>query len=101
SLEESEPPRIMLSSLTPLIPNSEYKSDSAEKKLYIKVPSLNDPRINNIVRIATLNSGEVKVILFDGSTRKYSVMSGVRINPDDRVLDRLSSMFSPENVVLK
>jgi DNA polymerase-3 subunit alpha len=101
SLEENEPPRIMLSSLTPLIPNSEYKMDNSEKKLYIKVPNLGDPRINNIIRTATLNPGEVKVILFDGSTRKYSVMSGVRINPDDRVLARLSSTFSPENVVLK
>jgi len=107
SAEEGEAPRIMLSSVTALLDNRNYKekptdtAKAAERKLYIKLPSLSDSRVNSLIRIAALNRGDVKIILFDESTRKYSVLTEVAINPDERVLTRLRDMFSSENVVLK
>ena len=63
--------------------------------------SLADSRINSIYRMATLNSGKTKVVLFDESTRKYSVMKDVSIEPNDRVIMRLRTIFSNDGVIVK
>ena len=112
SAEDTEAPRIILESLTPLIPNAEFlkqkeaeKTDrqtgSTEKKIYVKVKSLNDERIGRIYRIAALNRGNTKIIIFDESTRKYSVMKDVGVNASEKVITRLYEVFSKENVVVK
>jgi hypothetical protein len=76
-------------------------SQPLETTIYIKVSSLADPRIANIQRIATLNSGNAKVVLFDESTKKYSAMRSVSIEPSERVVSRLYSIFSEQNVIIK
>ena len=102
STEEGEAPRILLSSAEQLIPDSEY-SDAAkqESRLYIKVKSLSDSRINNLKRMIALNRGNAKVVLFDESTKKYCAMRDVMIDPSERVLIRLVGLFGEENVILK
>ncbi len=104
SVEEGEAPRILLSSLEPLNSNSELERaavKSTEKRLYIKVRGLSDNRINSIYRLAALNRGETKIVLYDESTKKYSVMKDVLISSSERVIERLSSMFSSENVIFR
>ena len=71
------------------------------QKLYIKVPSLTDKRINTLTRLAVLNRGETPIIVFDASTRKYQALKGAYIDTDERVIERISEMFSKENVILK
>ncbi len=102
STEEGEAPRILLSSAEQLIPDSEY-SDAVkqESRLYIKVKSLSDSRINNLKRMIALNRGNAKVVLFDESTKKYCAMRDVMIDPSERVLIRLVGLFGEENVILK
>ena len=39
-----------------------------EEKVYIKVPTLSDNRINNLKRIIALNRGNIKVVLCGRST---------------------------------
>ena len=103
STEEGEAPRILLTSAEKLIPDSEYvdkKVDSAPR-IFIKIPTLSDDRINKLKRIIALNRGNAKVVLYDESTGKYSVMKDVMINPDGRILARLYSIFGDENVIYK
>ena len=102
--EEGEAPRILLSAASSLIPDSEYSQQEQKKSdpiLYIKIPNLSDLRINNIKRIAALNRGNAKIVLFDESRGKYCAMKDLLIDTSDKVLDKLYSLFGKENVILK
>ncbi len=102
SAEDGDAPRILLESLEPLISNSDYKKrQTAETRIFIKLPSLLDERIKRIYRIAALNRGEAKVVIFDESSRKYSAMKDVSIDPSEKVISKLFEIFSPDNVVVK
>ena len=104
STEEGEAPRILLSSASPLISDSEYsinKQNNNEQKIYIKVPSLSDSRINNIKRISALNRGNAKIVLYDDSRKKYCAMKDALVDPSDKVMSRLSALFGAESVILK
>ena len=85
-------------------PDSEYsvtEEKKADPTLYIKIPNLSDQRINNIKRIAALNRGNAKIVLFDESRRKYCAMKDLSVDPSDKVIEKLSSLFGEENVILK
>ena len=106
STEEGEEPKILLTSAELLVNNSDYeerraREEKRERKLYIKVPSLDDKRINTLSRLAIINRGETPIILFDASSRKYCAMRGSTIDSGENMLERLREIFSPENVVLK
>ncbi len=104
--EDGDAPRIIFGSAELLIQNNDFlpspsKATSAEKRIYIRVPALSDDRISRISRIAALNRGDVKIALFDEKTKKYSLMKGISVSGEPNVIARLSSIFSPENVIFK
>ena len=104
STEEGEAPKVLLSSIEQLKTDAEFDEKNAvrtERRIYIKIPSLSDPRISNINRIAVFNKGEAKIILFDESTKKYVAMKDVSVDPSEKVISRLSTLFSSENVVFR
>jgi len=106
STEEGEDAKILLSSAELLISNSEYEErklaeQKKEQKLYIKVPNLEDKRINTLTRLAILNRGDTPIVLFDSSTRKYCALKGSFIDASELLVERLGEIFSKENVVLK
>ena len=103
STEEGEAPRILLSGASALISDAEYvkKEVKTEPKLYIKVTSLSDERINAIKRISALNRGNANVVLYDNSRGKYCVLKDALIEPSDKVLSRLSALFGADSVILK
>ena len=104
SVEEDEAPRILLSEALPLSSDSDYlgkKVDNSGQTLYVKVQTLSDARINNVKRMAMLNCGNAKIVLYDESTKKYSALKGLLIEPSERVLSRLYSIFGEKNVILK
>ena len=103
ALDEGEAPRILLSAASRLIPDSEYSDTvkSSQPTLYIKIPNLSDSRINNIKRIAALNRGNAKIVLYDESRGKYCAMKDLLIDPSDKVLSKLGSLFGINNVILK
>ena len=104
SLEEGEAPRILLSDAEVLIEDTDYDSSAKpveEIRVFIKVSDLNDKRINNLRRISSLNRGNAKVILYDESTKKYCALKDALIDPSERVLTRLASLFGEECVILK
>ena len=103
ALDEGEAPRILLSAASRLIPDSEYSDTvkASQPTLYIKIPNLSDSRINNIKRIAALNRGNAKIVLYDESRGKYCAMKDLLIDPSDKVLSKLGSLFGINNVILK
>jgi DNA polymerase-3 subunit alpha len=102
SVEEGEGAKILLSSLEPLKSNSEFsQKEGKNPRIFIKVPSITDNVINKITRISLLNPGKTEVVVFDASSKKYSALKGVGISHSEAVIDRLSSAFGEENVVVK
>jgi DNA polymerase-3 subunit alpha len=106
SVEDDDSPRILLNSAQELVSNSEYTrtaeiKEAAEKRLFIKIDSVSDKRINTLYRMAALNPGNTKIVLYEAATKKYNIMKGITINSDEKVMKRLGSIFSEENVVLK
>ncbi len=104
SVEEGEGAKILLSTLEPLHSNSDMELRAKiekPKRMYIKVPTLSDPRISKISRIASLNPGEYEVILYDESSRKYSLLRNTKISADGRTVARLSGIFGEGSVVVK
>ncbi|MBQ8372085.1 MAG: DNA polymerase III subunit alpha [Clostridia bacterium] len=113
SWEEGEDPRILLSEVKALVSNEAFddrgmtrqechKSPLKEsERLFIKVKSLSDERINIIYRMSMLNHGAVQVVLFDEGTRKYSALKGNFIDASDKVMVKLTEIFGDGNVILK
>ena len=104
STEEGEAAKILLSDASLLRSDTESDDIKNENKgvtVYIKVSSLTDPRIANIQRIAALNRGEAKIVLFDESTKKYSAMRSLSLDLSEKVISRLYSIFSEQNVIIK
>ena len=104
SAEKGEMPKILLSTCENLVSNSDldsFKSSKTEQTLYIKVANLEDRRINNITRISALNRGGAKVVLYDESRKKYVAMKDVMIDPSEKVITKLMSLFGDKSVVLK
>ena len=104
SAEDGEDARILLESLKSLKTNSEYKeiqktpTQKQQKRIYIKVPNMSDPRINTVIRTATLNPGRVPIVFYDASTGKYQAMKNLTVNDSDKVIERLQTVFGRENI---
>ena len=108
SVEEGGSPEILLSAVTPLSSNSgkgaldEYcEQVSAPKKIYLKLPRLDERALSPVYRMAALYSGKDEVIVYDASVGKYSSMKNVRINCSERVISKLKELFGENNVVVK
>ena len=111
SSEDSDAPRLLLSAAEKLLPNDEYlitdqkneaeRKKTTEKRLYVKVLSLSDERINRLTRICALNRGNVNVVLYDESAKKYSLMKGATVREDNDVIRRIESVFGEGNVIIK
>ncbi len=113
STEDGEAPKILLSSAELLESNADFllrapaksveKSEEKpkEKRIFIKLPTLSDRRIDTIYRICALNRGQTPIIVYDESTKKYSAIKGASVNPTEKVLSKLSQLFSEENVIFK
>ncbi len=126
SQEETEAPRIVLTDISPLIANADFDKKNADRndcrtvseqnratkydqnaellndeRIFIKVSTLADIRLDLIRTLASLYKGDTKVVIFDESTKKYSVMSNITVMPSKKVMDELRDIFSPQNVILK
>ena len=106
SLEEGEDAKILLSSLEPLESNASFKENTSNStdlsaRVFIKIPTINDSRLQKLSRIALLNPGKHQVVIFDSDTKKYSAFKGGTIGISDSVKSRLVSIFGEENVVVK
>ena len=62
---------------------------------------MSDTRLNSLTRLALINPGSVKIVVFDASQRKYHALKDVSILLSESVISRLKSTFGAENVVIK
>ena len=106
SAEDGEDPKLFLSAVEKLTPNSSFveepKADSDKKNiLYIRVKDQKDERIPLIYRMSALNRGQTQIVLFDDSTRKSLAMKNILIDPTDKVIAKLRDIFGQNDVVLR
>lgn len=116
SIEEGEGEtnnvRVLLSSACMLESNDSIGKEKAYQKssaasprgvqaerICIKLPSLPDKRTDVVMRLSSLNPGKSEILLFDASSKRYSRMQGIYIEPNEKVKKRLSDLFGEENVV--
>ena len=112
SVEDSEAPRVLLSSIKVLQQDgnnntvdkereiSENAADNS-KRLFIRVSSLDPKGLQTVYRLSALNRGNVQIILYDTTTGKYSSMKNITVNPNDYVMDKLRRAYGENNVILK
>jgi len=111
SYEDTDEVRILLSSAGYLKSNTEMKLEEerkvkaatppAESTLYVKLEAINVKNTNMLTRMAQLNPGSSRIVVYDVSTGKYSALKDVRINPSEKVISRLIASFGESNIVLK
>ena len=106
SVEDGEDSKILLSSVMPLMSNTEMsyadkEKDKVSARIFVKVKELSSLPTSKISRISLLNPGKTQIVIFDSSTGKYSVLKGVTVELTDVVLARLGAIFGEENVVVK
>ncbi len=106
SVEDGDEVRILLSSLKSLGAPKGKDEPTAERseatpKLYIKLPVLSEANLRPIYRLANFNRGAAAVIVFDETTRKYSAIKGISLDPSEKVLGKLREQFGDSSVVLK
>ena len=101
--EDAEDARVLLERLSVLKTNSEYIAEKKapipeNKRIYIKVPDMNDSRINTVMRLTALYPGTVPVVFYDASEGKYKSTKGLTVSANPSVMDRLYSVFGKDNV---
>jgi len=106
SVEEGENAKILLSSIDPLMSNTEIsyskkQNTSLTERIFVKVKDITSVPTSKISRIALLNPGKTEIVVFDSSTGKYSVLKGVTVQLTNTVLSRLRGIFGEENIVVK
>ncbi len=108
---EDDDARILLSKLSPLKSNSDFESEAESEKedakktsngtVFIKLPSVSDSRISVLIRLALLNPGKSKIVIFDTSKNSYQALKDVQIYLSEKVIERLKGSFGEDNVVIK
>lgn len=107
---ESNQARILLSSATLLESNEsvslnlQNSSSTPDKRdalprICIKVPSLPDKRTDVLLRLSSLNPGKSEILLYDSTSKKYARMQGLYMDANEKVRQRLNTLFGEENVV--
>ena len=107
---EGEYPKLILSSVIPLIGNAAYSASvqhneagnaTKEQRLFVKLESFSEDKLTPIYRLVGLNPGKAQVVIYDSATKKYIAVKNLMVNPTERVIFRLRSLFGEANVVLK
>lgn len=124
SIRDDEPPKLILSDAALLMTNETFRAKQAadkaadkkeepasknsdktpsagEKKLYLRVPSKEDPLFRTALLILRQHPGPTPVVLYDGKTGKYSMKTDGGVTPGDSLLSKLSEYLGEENVVYR
>ena len=108
SVEEGDSAKILLSDLQRLKSNTEISDQDRaqnikdkERRLFVKVDSATDTRIQKLIRMATLNPGDVQIVIFDSKDKKYSLIRGAKICISEEILNKIKDSFGSDSVVLK
>jgi DNA polymerase-3 subunit alpha len=111
SAREGEQAKITLNKLTPLLSNEDYTSSATQttqvsteskiKTLYIRVPKLESPITQTILRILRCVEGDTPVVFFEKETQKYLSANGCRVNATDKLIEDLRRILGIDSVILR
>ena len=108
SYEDGDEVRILLSNIRPLTNNAEFNSapkavetSKKEEALYVRVQTRDTKCINVLTRMALLNPGNARIIVYEMDSKGYSAFKDVKISSSEKVIARLKTTFGEANVILK
>jgi DNA polymerase-3 subunit alpha len=99
SVRDEKEPQLMVDALTPLQEGElPQKGTGGEKKLYLRLPNREDPRVRKVKLVLSMFPGEEQVVLYFEDCKKR-VGSRCMIHP--ALIQDLTERLGEENVVLK
>ncbi len=101
SFRDEKEPQLMLETLRPLTDLSETQEEKPkekEKKLWVKLPSREDPRLKRIELILTMFPGQGRMIVYFEDTKDRM---GTACLIHEALIDELKEMLGESNVVVK
>ena len=104
SIKEDEPPKLLVNEITRVLQDTEFNNSSVSKssgKLYLKVNSMQNPIVNEIIKMFKEYKGDSEVIFYDISTKKYVKASGASVFVTDDILKALRAILGEDAVVFK
>lgn len=107
SLREGEAPKLLLSSVVRLENNKNYgknKADAkgdAQKKLYVKLPSLSSDACRAALSILRAHPGETPVLFYGEAEKRYVAVKEISVRADAELLSELCGLVGEKNVVLQ
>ena len=102
SIKDEEPPKIILNSCERVYSNSDFDGRrKSESKLYLKVKSINEPIVTEIIELLKEYSGDTEIIFYDTLTKKYVKASNLSISASADVIFALKAILGDDAVVLK
>ena len=99
SEREGEGPKLIPQSLRALKKNGEPEPEKT-KKLYLRVPALASRETERAKELIDKICGDVPVVFYDLSTKKYSAYVGHGIALHDGLLDSLREILGESSVVV-
>ena len=100
SFREEEKPKILLSSIEPLVKNENMEAEEG-KTVYVRVEKTDSPLCSAVLDFAYKNSGKNKLIFFSSSDKKYFSVKGCSITLNDENLTALRQLTGYNNVIIK
>ena len=102
SLKDEEPPKIILNSCQIVHSNGEFnKENKGKTKLYLKVKSVKEPIVSEIIDLLREYSGDTEIIFYDTDAKKYVRASNLTITASDDVILALKAILGDDSVILK
>ncbi|MGI5936031.1 MAG: DNA polymerase III subunit alpha [Oscillospiraceae bacterium] len=102
SLRDEKEPQLVVESIRPLSdlgPISDLEPPpSKEQKLYVKLPSADDPAMVRLEKLLVMFPGNSQMVLYFEDTKKRM---GARCVIHEALIEELQEMFGSENVVVK
>ena len=113
SEREDEGVKLILSEAELLLSNAKFKASvaagaepqKAEPQkgacLYLRVPSLSDPKTREALEMVRFSRGDVEVLFYDASSGKTVAPKDTKTNPTSMMLGALRALLGDANVVLR
>ena len=98
SVRDEKDPQLMVDSVRPLNDVEQEAAQAAGEKLYLRLPSQEDPRVRKVRLALSFFPGESAVVLYFEDSKKR-VGSRCQLHPS--LLDDLTRRLGKENVVVK
>ena len=100
SVRDEKEPQLMVDAIMPLRDNMEIqkRSEKKEKRLYLRFPDREDPRLRKVKLVLSMFPGEEQIILYFEDCKKRV---GTRGQCHPALIQDLTERLGQENVVLK